>query len=365
MCNYKRLLALILTICIPFILYSQENEDKYTYSAGGNIFKGFIYRHTKSIGHLITEHPTGFELYAYKSTFGNREWQSLYNYPDIGVSLIMVDYKNLELGRSFAALIYNDIYLTSHSKSNHLKLKIGGGLAYHTNHYDEYTNPRNNILSTDFSYALQMRFEYGVAIKEWKLTSALTLNHFSNASIKKPNKGVNVPSVSVGISRKISNYNLEYQKTEPVSFDRKMHLNVTLATGLTSTDVARDRNFMSYNLSVYVDKRISRRSIINTGVDFFANYAVKEFIQYDFNIEGSPPDFKRIGLVAGHEFFMGKTAILIQMGYYVYRPYSHDSMLYQRYGLKYFISDKFFTSIYLKAHNGNAEMAEWALGFRL
>ena len=365
MCNYKRLLALILTIGIPFILYSQENENKYTYSAGGNIFKGFIYRHTKSIGHLITEHPTGFELYAYKSTYGDREWQSLYNYPDIGVSLVMVNYHNPELGKSIATLIYNDIYLTSHSKSNHLKLKIGGGLAYHTKHYDEYTNPRNNILSTDFTYALQMRLEYGVALNKWKLTSALTLNHFSNGSIKKPNKGVNVPSVSLGISRQISDYKLEYQNPDPVPFDRNIHANINLATGFTSTDIARDKIFMSYNLSFYIDKRISRRSIVNAGVDFFANYAVKEFIKYDFKIDGPVPDFKRIGLVAGHEFFMGRTAVLIQMGYYVYRPYKYDSLLYQRYGLKYFISDRYFTSIYLKAHNGNAEMAEWALGIRL
>ena len=110
MCNYKCLIVLILVLGASIDLHSQEKEPKYTYSVGATAFKGFIYQHTQSIGHLITEHPTGFEISAYKSTYGNRSWQSLYNYPDVGLSLMMVNYHNPELGKSVAALIYNDLY---------------------------------------------------------------------------------------------------------------------------------------------------------------------------------------------------------------------------------------------------------------
>ena len=352
-------------ICKPFESLSQENNIKYNYSVGGNLFKGFIYRHTQNIGHLITDHPTGFEIYTYKSTYGSREWQALYNYPDVGISLIMVDYHNPQLGKSYSALIYNDIYLRPHSRSNYLKWKVGGGLAYHSNHYDEVKNPKNNILSTDFTFTLQTRLEYGLAIHNWRITSAVTLTHFSNAAVKKPNKGVNVPSFNLGISRQISNYSIKYKPIDKFfTFDRGVHFNLSTAAGFTSTEVLRNKKFVSLNFSAHLDKRISRRSVINSGLDLFINYALKEHIKYDNNIDEPTPDFKRIGLVAGHELYMGRTAILIQMGYYIYRPYELDSLLYQRYGLKYFISDNYFASIYLKAHNGNAEMAELTLGIR-
>lgn len=364
--NYKSLLVLILAISLTFNLYAQENQHKYTYSIGGSLFKGFIYRHTYKIAHLINDHPTGFEIYAYKNTYGNREWQGLYNYPDIGLSLIYVNYHNEVLGKSFASLIYNDFYLSSHSKSNHVKLRIGGGLAYHSEHFDEVDNPKNNIISTDLTFALQMRLEYGFSIEKWKINPALTLTHFSNAAVKVPNMGMNVISLNLGISRKIGNYNLDYvEPPEPYEWDKKIHFNFTLSSGITSSIIEREKKFMSLNFSAYVDKRISRRSIINTGIDLFMNYAIREKISYDLNIDGELPDFKRIGIVAGHEFFMGRTAILMQFGYYIYKPYYVDIAIYQRYGLKYHINDNMFASLYLKSHNANAEMAELGLGLRL
>jgi hypothetical protein len=147
-------------------------------------------------------------------------------------------------------------------------------------------------------------------------------------------------------------------------FDTDVHFNVHLAAGLASTILVKDKNYLSLGISMYMDKRISRRSILNAGIDLFANYAFKEQISYDVNIEGPLPDFKRVGLMAGHELYMGKTSILIQMGYYVYSPYADDSNIYQRYGLKYRLHEHLFAGIYLKAVFANAEMAEWAIGYR-
>jgi len=365
-CNNKGLTALFLMILVSITLYGQDNDSRYTYAIGGSVFKGFIYRHTSKIAHLITDHPGGFEIYAQKNTYGNREWQSMYNYPDIGISLVYIDYNNDQLGKSIGALLYNDFYLTSHRNKNYLKWKIGGGLGYHSNHYDIDENPKNNILSTDFSYSLQTRLEYGFNIKEWTITSAISLTHFSNAAIKKPNKGVNVISLNLGALRNTSNYTLERIPLDPnFQFDRKVHFNMHIAGGFTSTILVKDKKFLSMNVSMYMDKRVSRRSILNGGLDFFANYAFKEQIRYDQNLDGPPPDFKRIGIMAGYELYMGRTAILIQMGYYIYSPYEFDSRVYQRYGFKYHITDHLFASIYLKALWANAEMAEWAIGFRI
>jgi hypothetical protein len=347
-------------------LYSQEKDHKYTYSVSVNVFKGFIYQHTQSIGHLISEHPTGFEVSAFKSTYGNRDWQSLYNYPDIGLSLVMINYHNPTLGRSIASLIYNDLYLTPHTRSNHLKLRIGGGLAYHTNPYDELQNPRNNVVSSAISGALQMRFEYGIALKDWKIISALTLNHFSNAAIRVPNMGINVPTFSLGVSRNVSSHSLNYvSPANPDNFSRDIHFNFNIGTGMTSIEMFKDTKFLFLAFTAYGDKRVSRRSIVNAGLDLFMNYGLRENIKYDETTDDPRLDFKRIGVMAGHEFYMDRVGILIQMGIYIYNPYKIGKSAYQRYGIKYYISETFYSALYLKTHAATAEVAELTFGIRL
>jgi hypothetical protein len=365
-CNYKCLLLFILVLGSSIELSAQEMDHKYTYSISGNVFKGFIYRHTVNIGHLITEHPTGFEVSAFKSTYGNRDWQSLYNYPDIGLSLIMIDYHNQSLGKTIASLIYNDLYLTSHNKSNHLKLRIGGGLGYHTNPYDPVENPRNSVVSTSISYALQMRLEYGIAIKEWKILSALTLNHYSNAAMRQPNMGINIPTFSLGLSRNLSNYKLNYtQPADAEILNKGINFNFNVGAGITSVPMFKDTKFLSLTFTGYADKRISKRSIVNAGLDLFVNYGLREQIKYDENTDDPPPDFKRVGILAGHEFYMDRVGILIQLGLYVYNPYGSDKAIYQRYGIKYYISKKIYTALYLKSHAAVAEVAEYTIGVRL
>ena len=76
-------------------------------------------------------------------------------------------------------------------------------------------------------------------------------------------------------------------------------------------------------------------------------------------------DYKRIGLVLGHELFINKLSIETQLGYYVYKPFNYETNLYQRLGAKYYIYKNIFAGVSLKAHGGRAEAIEASLGVRL
>jgi hypothetical protein len=74
------------------ILCSQENKNIFSIDA--NYFYGSVLEHNSDIAHLITEHPSGFILSYNKKTFGLKDWEGRYNYPDWGFSFIHQDMKN-------------------------------------------------------------------------------------------------------------------------------------------------------------------------------------------------------------------------------------------------------------------------------
>ena len=77
----------ILLMMVCYSCFSQENNHQ-SYLLEGSYFYGNIYNHNSDISHLIQGHPTGVFLSFDKKTFGLKEWQKKYNFPDWGFSLV-------------------------------------------------------------------------------------------------------------------------------------------------------------------------------------------------------------------------------------------------------------------------------------
>ncbi len=363
-------IILFLLLCSK-CLFAQNTEPAYNYTVGANLFYGFIYMHSPEIGHLITSHPGGVEIFINKHTYGQKPWESLYNYPDIGFSLGYYDYGNPVLGKTISGISYFDFYLNKTRPSQHnFKLRIGAGLGYNTNPYDPQTNNKNNVLSTSFTFAMQTRLTYEfVSRSGWKFSIAPNITHFSNGAVRKPNKGINLVLLEFGVGKRLGQPDIPYQHThsglQPQT-DTHLRYNIAAYTGLKANKVGGG-TYPFFTLNNYIDKRLNTKSAINGGIDLFYSIALKEEIENDdtFTKENAP-DFKRIGLTLGHELFISRVSVLVQFGYYIYRPYKAVEPVYQRYGLKFYANNnKLFFALNLKAHGGTAEMAEFGIGTRL
>jgi len=74
------------------------------------------------------------------------------------------------------------------------------GLSYLDNVYDERSNPENLFFSSEISGILLLNLTYNYLIKEqYQLNFSINYNHISNAGLKMPNKGMNFPTVSLGM----------------------------------------------------------------------------------------------------------------------------------------------------------------------
>ena len=115
---------------------------------------------------------------------------------------------------------------------------------------------------------------------------------------------------------------------------------------------------------------MNRKSALQLGTDLFLTNSFKDYIEYysvAYPEEHLDPntDYKRVGVFVGHELFINRISLEAQVGYYVYRPFKKDIPVYDRIGIKYYISDRVFSSFTIKTHMFLAEALEFGVVVRL
>lgn len=356
----------LLLFCV-LIVTAQENNNQYSVDA--NFFYGNIAEHNGDISHLIKGHPTGFILSYNKKTFGQNAWESRYNYPDYGASIIYQDLKNETLGNNFGVYAHYNFYFLKRN----LIFRIGQGLAHNSNPYDKVDNYRNNAFGTRLlsSTYLMLNYKKENIFSGFGLQTGLSLIHYSNANVKAPNSSINSITFNLGVNYVLDADNTpEYIKHIDQDFTEKVKYNLAFRTGVNESDIIDSGQYAFYIVSAYADKRLNKKSAIQLGTDVFFSNFLKTHIRYKSvafpldNVSGDE-DYKRIGVFVGHELFISKTSLVTQLGYYLYYPFDFEGRVYNRVGLKRYFSDKLYGALTLKSHGAKAEAVELGIGIRL
>jgi len=363
----NRFLTCLFLLCSIYT-FSQEGKTSVS-TFDVNYFHGNIALHNDDILHLITGHPEGVILSWNKKTFGFKDWEQRYNYPDYGLSFIYQDLKNEYLGHNFSVYGHFNFYFFKRN----LMLRIGQGLAYATKPYDKYDNPKNiafgsTLLSSTY---VMLNYKKENIFKQFGIQAGLSLIHYSNANVKAPNTSVNSIAVNVGVVYNLEEEEPEYQHTlTDEKFTERIRYNLVFRSGINESDIVGGGQYPFYIVSAYADKRLSHKSAIQLGADVFFSRFLKELIYYKsvaFPEEGvtGDEDWKRVGVFAGHELFINKLSVVTQLGYYVYYPFDFEGRTYIRVGLKRYFGDKWFGALTLKSHGAKAEAVELGVGIRL
>ncbi len=334
-----------------------------------NAYYGSVILHNTDITHLITNHPTGFIASFNRKRYGYEEWEQEYNYPDTGISFIYQDMNNGTLGNNYSLYAHYNFYLFKRN----LQFRIGQGLAYNSNPYDKNQNFRNNAYGSHFMSSTFLMFNYhkerifeGLGLK-----AGISLIHYSNANVVAPNTSTNTFAFNAGLIYDLDGgEKIEYIRREKVKVEEPIKYNLALRTGVNESDVIDSGQYGFFIVSAYADKRLSRKSAVQLGADFFFSNFLKELIRFqsisfpELNIDADT-DYKRIGMFIGHELFISRLSIITQLGYYVYYPFDFEGRTYNRIGLKHYFGKKWFAAITLKSHTAKAEAVELGIGLRL
>ena len=347
-----------------------QSETRPDYVIEASMYYGSIIRHNPDITHLITAHPTGLLLAYNRKRYGEESWEALYNYPDTGFTFIYQDMNNPTLGEHYGLYAHYNFYFFQRQ----FQLRIGQGIAYNTNPYDRETNFRNTAYG---SHLLSSTLIMGSYHREkiWKrlgIKAGLSLIHYSNANFKAPNASTNTVAFQLGL-----NYSLDQEGREyiPLPIETEKNLeplgwNFVLRTGQNEGDVVGSGQFGFVTPSVYLDKRLGRKSAIQAGIDVFFSGFLRELIRFQSisfpeNEVAPDTDWKRVGVFVGHELRLNRTSVLTQLGFYAYYPYDFEGRVYNRIGIQRYFGDHWFGALSLKSHAAAAEAVEFGIGYRL
>ena len=360
-------IALLVSLLLTIVANTQVKEQHYRVDA--TYFFGNILKHNPDISHLIRSHPSGAIFGFNKKTFGHREWERLHHYPDVGFSFIYQNMHNSTLGKHYGLYAHYNFYFLKRK----MLFRIAQGLSYNTNPYDAQTNFRNIAYGTHVLSSTYALFNYkeDAIIDKIGVQVGLGIVHYSNANFRAPNTSTNTIFANFGITYEFDSEVPEYAEREEniLQYSEPVTLSLLSRFGVNESDIVGSGQYPFVVLGAMVDKRLNKKSTIQLGSELFFSEALEIYIDYRASGEfedgvTGDEDSKRASIFIGHELRLGKFAIPIQFGYYVYYPFDFEGTTYNRVALKYYTNPNIFLATSVRSHAAKAEAVEFSLGYR-
>lgn len=358
----RNLLKFLLVLC-AFQGFSQNN-----WSVSAHYHQGAILPHSKNIYHLITDKPTGMLLSVNHRTRGDKEWQHTYRFPDLGFSLHTQNSHNEILGDIYGLYAHYNFYFLN----RRLQLRIAQGAAYATNPYDKETNFRNIAYGSKWMPSTYFMIGYDQP-RIWNnlgLNAGLLFVHHSNATIKSPNTSTNTVGLGLGLTYHFSEEDVITRPSFFSNHPQKMRYNLLFRTGVNESHIVGMGQKPFYHIAAIAEKPLNNYGAVQLGVEVFLSNSLKELIPFlatSFPEAGidKDTDWKRIGAFVGYEWYLNRLTAEGNIGYYLHDEYKENGSLYQRLGLRYYITPEIFGIMSLKTHFAKAEAFEIGVGYKL
>ncbi|MEM8929072.1 MAG: acyloxyacyl hydrolase [Bacteroidota bacterium] len=359
-------LVIFLFGCFCLAVHSQKDTilvDSRPVLFGLSFDYGFLLKHSESLRQIDDSFPFGVRLDASKLLLTTKSWEFCNCYPRVGVSLAYWNWDNAEvLGSGIVPLAYLEPYFLTQKRTN-LFVRMGLGGAYLTNPFDEVTNPKNQSYSTTIAFSIVL----GAGLN-YRLTDKLNVrlaakySHISNGGVRSPNKGLNLPTVSLGINTSLVPISYpnrpKISKREPPK--QKTRLSLVHFSGLSNATVGERDRFYVFGFSGNYSRWIGGRSALTLGTEWAFDFSRREQIR----LEGADARFPQGALLLGHEFWLGRITFSQQLGIYYFNQLRTTDDVYQRYGLTYSFNEKIFVGFNLKAHRHVADFFDLRIGYR-
>lgn len=348
--------------------FAQDHASQKVYGnhAGINVLRGFLQPHNEDVKHLTYGRPFGFEIHYSKRTLGGEAWHNRFNKPDMGFSLTYFNTDMAPTGLLWSGLAYMEFHLIR-TRFGSFTFRPAAGLTYATKTYDREKNNLNNVISSKLTYSMQGRFGFHIPITErWLFYPSVTFSHASNGSLKLPNAGINIVSANVGVAYFFHERSVPEEVIPEKPLATRLHYNFLISGAAKELYPTGGPKYGYWTIRAYVDKPLSRVSRLIGGFDLINNLAKKEQVRRNQEVTGKV-DHKRIAVLIGHELVISKISIMTQFGYYLYRPFKEDDDpdYYQRYGLKYYFTERIYATSMLKTFIGRADTFDFGIGVRL
>lgn len=310
-----RWFLLQLVCCLIIELPAQDRP--YFQSVRGHT--GFIIPHAPAIRDLAkAANPWGVQVEVSKLNLSDESWKKCHCYGRDGLVASYFNFDNSdELGRSLSLMYFAEGYLKA---IGDVKLSIRGsvGVVHLNKVYDSLSNPENQFFSSQINFFLGLSTTLYYHLNEqWAINLAGNYNHISNAGGKQPNKGMNFPTLSIGVDRTIHYQAIQPKPDEMRTFDKNL---TWIVGGFGSLRSANERSegskYPMIGLVSDIMFPVSGINGFNAGLEFSFDDSYRERLERR-NINQSA---WITSFLAGHQFTFGGVYLLQQFGWYIAKP---------------------------------------------
>jgi hypothetical protein len=362
---------MVLKAILPILLWlayselsAQPDSIKFYKAVQARAHYGFIFAHSEAVENTAGSNPYGLEIELIKQKVDVSTFQLCNCYPVKGWSFSYFNFDNAVLGNGFTAAYFLEPAYRLSSKTQ-FRFRGSAGFSYLTNPYHPLHNPDNMSYSSILSGFLQLGagVSYQVS-RQWLIQIGGQYQHVSNGGLKEPNKGINWPTASAGVTYFNRPYNLpSYRRSlDRTLAQRKPYVEAGLffSAKQGSQPGGRTPRTPLLGLLAQVEKPVSGTNALNTGLEVYYDNALKQSLHRD-SIDGSP---LRVGFLAGHNFLLGKFLFSQQLGVYLFKRAPYYDRIYHRWTMRYQINKHWIAGIGLNAHRHIADFIDLRLMYK-
>lgn len=321
---------------------------------------GFLIAHRANMNHLVNSHFYSGEIILNFHANGSKYWHKAYKYPTFGL-MATVTYNNNRdvLGQAIGIGANVKLPFVNRPKWA-LNSRLAGGFAYLTKKFDRLENPKNNAIGTYMNLLVILGMDVQFKFKHGFLGLGVDFTHYSNSGTKKPNLGLNIPSVflNYGIYLKKPEYlDPEFEPAE-TGWSLLLHGIFSMNTNYAYQTKA----FPVFGVNTYMSKRFGEKSGLSTGIDLIYNEANRNF-------KSSPPDQSfwetaQVGVFTSYDLHVQRFIFYVGMGIYAYNPYNPNGWFFHKLGGRVELGGNFYLNAVVKSHWAKADYFELGFGYQ-
>lgn len=298
----------------------------------------------------------------------NSKFNYLYRYPTLGVGFNSAISNYAQIGRPSAVYGFMEVPFSIRGQRNRVSFGyfLQFGVGFNFTPYDPDTNPVNQYIGSKVNCYIQMGFNSLVKVSDRiDLQASVGHKHFSNGSTKKPNAGINLFPLNVGLNVKLG-------ELKPIPADvpelgeksLKTFWNLALYTGMKNYDIGDPAYFRSgLGINYLIEPTYKYR--MGIGLDlFWAQGMNQRFPGENFSFK----DQTSLAVVGSWEWRLTERLFVpIGLGAYLYRNELNQEItwFYERIGVRYRFDNHLSAGMQIKAHKAKADFFEFTLGYTI
>jgi hypothetical protein len=354
----------LVLLTVPLYAQRELGLERYAQSLDFKYKIGFLIAHRESMAHLPMSHFHGFELSYNFHSRGHEGWQQANKNPVFGfvATAILNDNRKI-LGNSYGMAGRITLPKRRWGKSSNWQWSndIAFGLGYMERKFDLIDNPKNVAIGTHVNLLIILGTEVRYSQPDYFFSVGLDFTHFSNGGTIKPNLGLNIPSIKLGMG-----WMSKKQLFEEVIHDYERSDLDLFVSGIFSAKNNygfQNRVFPVMGLSAHLSKAHFQRYRYTYGLDLIYSEANRHFLASSPN--QSIMQTAQVGIYNAYELEIHKFSFSIGMGAYLYNPLNPHGWFYHRIGGRIHFSKRFYFIGYVRSHWAKADFFETGFGYKI